>query len=159
MPKKLLVSIVLLLVLGCVVLVLQQGGILAKISLNLGFVSVDLSPKVTDQNDRPSVETNSNPGATGTLPQQNEVSMSTHCPFDTTGIYLPNANTWYGPIGSTGYYLGYNYGFSTWTAENGYLNFPDPNGQIQRNQWLNLISTPLAVCVDDTNHVFVKQVQ
>lgn len=159
MPKKLLVTLVLVLVLGCVVLILQQAGILAKISLNFGFVSVDLSPKVSDQSDRPSVTTNSNPKSTGTLPQQNETSMTTNCPYDPLGVYLPNANTWYGPIGNTDYYLGYNYGFWTWSAGNGYLSFPDPNGQIQRNLWLNLISTPLAVCVDDTNHVFVKQIQ
>lgn len=156
--RSLLIAFVVILVFSCLVVVLGMAGVFAKISLNLGFLTVDLSPKPAEQSDRPSVPANSNPSSAGVLPQ-NQNSITTQCPYDPYGAYLPSANTWYGPIGNTDYYLGYNYGFWTWSATDGYQSFPDPNAQIERNRWLTLIGTPVAVCVDSTNHVFVKQIQ
>jgi hypothetical protein len=138
--------------------VAQAMGIPAKIGLNLGVVSFELSPNksvtppASVANNPPSQSNSVNPASV------NPITTSSGCPHDPMGYNLPLANTWYGPF--NGYYIQYSSqgGFYVADSFQNITPFPEPEGRGSwpRNVWIPLQTTQYSVCVDQTGHVYTK---
>jgi hypothetical protein len=138
--------------------VAQAMGIPAKIGLNLGVVSFELSPdkSVTPPasvaNNPPSQANSVNPASIGSTP------ASSGCPYDPAAYNLPLANTWYGP--SNSYYIQYSSEGGFYVADSFQHITPFPEfqgrGSWPRNVWIPLQTTQYSVCVDQNGYVYAK---
>jgi hypothetical protein len=138
--------------------VAQAMGIPAKIGLNLGIVSFELSPdkSVTPPasvaNNPPSQTNSVNPASINSIP------ASSGCPYDPMGYNLPLPNTWYGP--SNGYFIQYSSlgGFYVSDSYSNTIPFPETGGRGSwpRNVWVPLQTTQYSVCVDQNGYVYAK---
>lgn len=69
-------------------------------------------------------------------------------------FWMPYPNMWYGPFDGFFILIMPMGGFQVWDPRVGYVPFPDPYRQIQRDVWVRLINTPFNVFVDMVGNVF-----